>query len=82
MVVPPEWTVARASNDALVLEHVPVEGANARQQAATEPEAILRPIVANALATVADEMATTIFRTAHSAVVRDAMDYLGCPLLA
>ena len=32
-------------------------------------------IVANALATVADEMATTIFRTAHSTVVRDAMDF-------
>jgi 5-oxoprolinase (ATP-hydrolysing)/N-methylhydantoinase A len=75
VVVPPEWTVVRAANDALLLERVPVEGADARQQAATEPEAILRPIVANALATVADEMATTIFRTAHSAVVRDAMDY-------
>ncbi len=32
-------------------------------------------LVANALETAADEMATTIFRTAHSAVVRDAMDY-------
>jgi 5-oxoprolinase (ATP-hydrolysing) len=34
-----------------------------------------RELVANALSTVADEMATTIFRTAHSAVVRDAMDF-------
>jgi N-methylhydantoinase B len=32
-------------------------------------------IVGNALATLADEMATTVFRTAHSAVVRDAMDF-------
>src|SRR5207248_1628058 len=29
----------------------------------------------NALETAADEMATTVFRTAHSAVVRDAMDF-------
>jgi N-methylhydantoinase B len=32
-------------------------------------------IVANGLASIADEMATTIFRTAHSTVVRDGMDY-------
>ena len=32
-------------------------------------------LVANALETAADEMATTVFRTAHSAVVRDAMDF-------
>jgi N-methylhydantoinase B len=32
-------------------------------------------IVANALASIADEMATTIFRTAHSSVVRDGMDF-------
>ena len=32
-------------------------------------------IVANALASIADEMATTIFRTAHSTVVRDGMDF-------
>ncbi len=36
---------------------------------------ILVRLVANALETAADEMATTIFRTAHSAVVRDAMDF-------
>ena len=30
-------------------------------------------IVATALATIADEMATTIFRTAHSTVVRDGL---------
>ena len=32
-------------------------------------------IVANGLASIADEMATTIFRTAHSSVVRDGMDF-------
>ena len=32
-------------------------------------------VVANALASIADEMATTIFRTAHSTVVRDGMDF-------
>lgn len=32
-------------------------------------------IVASALASIADEMATTIFRTAHSSVVRDGMDF-------
>ena len=75
VVVPPDWTVVRGPGDALVLEHAPVAGGGAATRAMTEPDAIVRPIVANALATVADEMATTIFRTAHSAVVRDAMDY-------
>lgn len=32
-------------------------------------------VVANALQTIADEMATTIVRTAHSTVVRDGMDF-------
>ena len=32
-------------------------------------------IVANALQSIADEMATTIIRTAHSTVVRDGMDF-------
>ena len=32
-------------------------------------------IAGNALASIADEMATTIFRTAHSTVVRDGMDF-------
>ncbi|HUP32218.1 MAG TPA: hydantoinase B/oxoprolinase family protein [Gaiellaceae bacterium] len=39
----------------------------------TEP--VTQQIVANALASIADEMATTIFRTAHSTVVRDGMDF-------
>jgi len=36
---------------------------------------IEQQIVGNALASIADEMATTIFRTAHSTVVRDGMDF-------
>jgi N-methylhydantoinase B/oxoprolinase/acetone carboxylase alpha subunit len=40
---------------------------------ATDP--ITQQIVANGLASIADEMATTIFRTAHSSVVRDGMDF-------
>ena len=36
---------------------------------------VTQKIVANALASIADEMATTIFRTAHSTVVRDGMDF-------
>ena len=63
---------ARRRQHALVLEHVAVE---ADAAAAAHAEAIALRLVANALETVADEMATTIFRTAHSAVVRDAMDY-------
>jgi N-methylhydantoinase B len=36
---------------------------------------VTQQIVGNALAAIADEMATTIFRTAHSTVVRDGMDF-------
>src|ERR1700758_3588967 len=36
---------------------------------------VTQQIVGNALASIADEMATTIFRTAHSTVVRDVMDF-------
>ena len=36
---------------------------------------VTEQIVGNALASIADEMATTIFRTAHSTVVRDGMDF-------
>jgi N-methylhydantoinase B len=70
IVVPPGWTARldRATG-ALVLDHVEVT------QRAEHDDAIAGRIVANALATLADEMATTVFRTAHSAVVRDAMDF-------
>jgi N-methylhydantoinase B len=40
-----------------------------------EVDPVTLQIVANALASIADEMATTIFRTAHSTVVRDGMDF-------
>lgn len=40
-----------------------------------QTDAVTQQIVANALASIADEMATTIFRTAHSTVVRDGMDF-------
>ena len=75
VVVPPGWTVRAHESGALVLDHVAT--AETRQLSGLRPEAdaITRQIMANGLATVADEMATTIFRTAHSAVVRDAMDY-------
>ena len=42
---------------------------------APAPDPITQQIVGNALASIADEMATTIFRTAHSTVVRDGMDF-------
>ena len=77
VVVPPWWTVSAGARGSLVLE---------RARAATGPRdrlggrgtaagAVTAQLVANALATTADEMATTVFRTAHSAVVRDAMDF-------
>jgi N-methylhydantoinase B/oxoprolinase/acetone carboxylase alpha subunit len=74
VVVPPGWTVAldRATG-ALVLEHV--AAADERVESDDYAASIAGRLVANALETAADEMATTIFRTAHSAVVRDAMDY-------
>ena len=39
--------------------------------AARGADPVTLQIVGNALASIADEMATTIFRTAHSTVVRD-----------
>lgn len=42
---------------------------------ATRVDPVTLQIVGNALASIADEMATTIFRTAHSSVVRDGMDF-------
>ena len=41
----------------------------------TSLDPVTLQIAANALASIADEMATTIFRTAHSTVVRDGMDF-------
>ena len=41
----------------------------------TTPDPVTLQIVANGLQSIADEMATTIVRTAHSTVVRDGMDF-------
>jgi N-methylhydantoinase B/oxoprolinase/acetone carboxylase alpha subunit len=40
-----------------------------------EVDPVTLQLIANALGAIADEMATTIFRTAHSTVVRDSMDF-------
>jgi N-methylhydantoinase B len=42
---------------------------------ATATDPVTLQIVANALQSISDEMATTIIRTAHSTVVRDGMDF-------
>jgi hypothetical protein len=74
VVVPPGWAVGlHPETGALVL--VSLAPRPARTDAAAHEAPIAVRLVANALETAADEMATTIFRTAHSAVVRDAMDY-------
>ncbi|MBA3841837.1 MAG: hydantoinase B/oxoprolinase family protein [Actinobacteria bacterium] len=71
IVVPPGWAVRLdAPTGALVLAHVTV-----RPERRQHAPAIARRMLANGLEALADEMATTIFRTAHSAVVRDAMDF-------
>ncbi len=72
VVVPPSWTVRREDDGTLVLERREAAGQLGED---SQVEAVTRGIVANALASTADEMATTIFRTAHSTVVRDAMDF-------
>lgn len=38
-------------------------------------DAFTTEVITNALATIADEMAVTIVRTAHSALIREAMDF-------
>lgn len=73
VVVPPGWTVRTHPNGSLVLDSTKQGVSEAAHRQATVE--IVRPILANGLSTVADEMATTIFRTACSAVVRDAMDF-------
>lgn len=71
VVVPPGWTMRRDESGTLVLERA---GAGAGRSRLTV-DAVTQEIVAHAFASVADEMATTIFRTAHSTVVRDVMDF-------
>ena len=71
IVVPPGWAARLHDSGAVYLTRR--QGAGAA--AAGHADAVTRQIAANALASAADEMATTIFRTAHSTVVRDAMDF-------
>ncbi len=70
VVVPPGWVVRLDPSGALVLDNVAAVPRTQRHD-----DAIAVRILGNALSTLADEMATTVFRTAHSAVVRDAMDF-------
>ena len=70
IVVPPGWTARWHGSGALFLAR-----REAGAVAVAHTDVVTRQIVANALASAADEMATTIFRTAHSTVVRDAMDF-------
>jgi 5-oxoprolinase (ATP-hydrolysing) len=72
VVVPPGWVVRRGAGGVLTMTaEAPVRA----QQDGEHAEVIVQGIVGNALASIADEMATTIFRTAHSTVVRDVMDF-------
>lgn len=77
VVVPPGWHAHVDEESAcLVLERVGSDDAQRGSLAAVAAhDAITQQIIANASATVADDMAATIFRTAHSTVVRDALDY-------
>jgi 5-oxoprolinase (ATP-hydrolysing) len=72
VVVPPGWDVRRKDDGTLVL--TPSED---RRAPIDSPgvATVTQGIVSNALSSIADEMATTIFRTAHSTVVRDCMDF-------
>ena len=72
IVVPPGWSVRRHPSGTLLLTH---ETSGERPSDLEHADAIIQEIVANAFASIADEMATTIFRTAHSTVVRDVMDF-------
>ena len=74
VVVPPGWTVA-ARRGRRARRSTARRGGRRAVDDATHADAIVQEIVGNALASIADEMATTIFRTAHSTVVRDVMDF-------
>ena len=49
--------------------------AELQRTSAPASDPVTLQIVTNALQSIADEMATTIIRTAHSTVVRDGMDF-------
>jgi N-methylhydantoinase A/oxoprolinase/acetone carboxylase beta subunit/N-methylhydantoinase B/oxoprolinase/acetone carboxylase alpha subunit len=75
VIVPHGWSVRREPlTSTLILTRTSQPtGTPAPPVAAADP--VTQHVFANALAAVADEMADTIFRTAHSTVVRDAMDF-------
>jgi N-methylhydantoinase A/oxoprolinase/acetone carboxylase beta subunit/N-methylhydantoinase B/oxoprolinase/acetone carboxylase alpha subunit len=72
VVVPAGWTVRRDPTGTLALERRTVA---ARRRTRVASDVVTQEIVGHALASIADEMATTIFRTAHSTIVRDVMDF-------
>ena len=69
IVIPPGWSAQLHRSGAVYLTR------KESRRGVEHTDAVTRQIVANALSAAADEMATTIFRTAHSTVVRDAMDF-------
>ena len=71
IVVPPGWSVRLDAGHVVRLTGDPAAG----RRDVGHVDTIVQGIVGNALASIADEMATTIFRTAHSTVVRDVMDF-------
>jgi 5-oxoprolinase (ATP-hydrolysing)/N-methylhydantoinase A len=72
IVIPAGWWAERQQDGTLMLQRV---GATATQASTGHADTVTQGIVANALASIADEMAMTIFRTAHSTIVRDCMDF-------
>jgi 5-oxoprolinase (ATP-hydrolysing) len=72
VVVPWGWAVSLDEAGSLTLSR----GSATRTPSATpSADMLTQEIVRHALSSIADEMATTIFRTAHSTVVRDVMDF-------
>ncbi len=76
IVVPPGWVVRAESDGTLILSAVETTESRGHDQVDNEQsEVVTQGLVASALAAIADEMATTVFRTAHSTIVRDCMDF-------
>ena len=74
VVVPPSWR-ARCADDGTLVMSNPAAGSDGTTARTTDLRGVTRAIVSNALSSAADEMAMTIFRTAHSTIVRDCMDF-------
>jgi N-methylhydantoinase A/oxoprolinase/acetone carboxylase beta subunit/N-methylhydantoinase B/oxoprolinase/acetone carboxylase alpha subunit len=72
VVVPPGWSVRRGTDGTLTLDAGQADRLVAE---IADVEAVRLGLITNALSAAADEMATTVFRTAHSTVVRDCMDF-------